>query len=66
LLLIAGAVESLAERLQRIERIVRARCVGFLTAEDLDAVLKPRPKPEGPEIRRDVRVRTGRTGGAAG
>jgi hypothetical protein len=41
LLLITGAVESPAERLQRIERIVRSRCAGVLSESDFALVFKP-------------------------
>jgi hypothetical protein len=33
-------VETPAERLQRIERIVRERCAGYLTEDDLALVIK--------------------------
>jgi hypothetical protein len=46
LLLITGATESPTERLQRIERIIRERCAGYLSADDLALLLKPFiPKP---------------------
>jgi hypothetical protein len=44
LLLITGSVETPAERIERVLGIIRQRCAGYLSADDLAAVLKTRPK----------------------
>jgi hypothetical protein len=57
LLLISGATESPAERLQRIERVIRERCIGFLSAADFQwFIVQEREPPkllaiEGPKAK---------------
>jgi hypothetical protein len=40
LLMITGATESPAERVERVLKTIRARCMGYLSAEDLALVVR--------------------------
>jgi hypothetical protein len=45
LLLITGTVETPAERIERALGIIRARCAGYLSSDDLSLILKPAAPP---------------------
>jgi hypothetical protein len=67
LLLITGTTESPAERIERVLKTIRARCMGYLSAEDLATVVRlpaiaaiegrPSPKPLSPKAAKARRSR---------